>query len=130
MPHKPEELGSPEEWVKRAKSNLAIARQPKTEDIFFEDLCFETQQAAEKALKAVLLSKGIKFRLVHDLAELLTLLEQGGVSLPEDIRSAAALTDYSVEARYPGPFEPVTEEEFREALLIAGNVVSWAESQL
>ena len=130
MSHKPEELGSPEEWVKRAKSNLAIARQPKTEDIFFEDLCFETQQAAEKALKAVLLSKGIKFRLVHDLAELLTLLEQGGVSLPEDIRSAAALTDYSVEARYPGPFEPVTEEEFREALLIAGNVVSWAESQL
>ncbi len=130
MPHNPKELGNPEVWIRRAKSNLAIAKQPRTKDIFLEDLCFETQQAAEKALKAVLLSKEIKFRLVHDLAELLTLLEQGGVSLPEDIRFAAALTDYSVEARYPGPFEPVTEEEFREALLIAGNVVSWAESQL
>ena len=116
--------------IKRAKSNLAIAKQPRTEDIFLEDLCFETQQAAEKAFKAVLLSKGIQFRFVHDLAELLTLLEQNGIALPEEIRSAAALTDYSVEARYPGPFEPVTDDEFREALIIAENVVSWAESQL
>ena len=130
MPHNPQELGSPEDWIKRAKSNLAIAKQPRTEDIFLEDLCFETQQAAEKAFKAVLLSKGIQFRFVHDLAELLTLLEQNGIALPEEIRSAAALTDYSVEARYPGPFEPVTDDEFREALIIAENVVSWAESQL
>jgi HEPN domain-containing protein len=130
MPHNPKELGSPEDWIRRAKSNLAIAKQPRTKDIFLEDLCFETQQAAEKALKAVLLSKGIQFRFVHDLAALLTLLERNGIALPEDIRSAAALTDYSVEARYPGPFEPVTDNEFREALIIAGNVVSWAESQL
>lgn len=34
---------SPKEWIKRAKSNLAIARQPKTPDIYWEDLCFETQ---------------------------------------------------------------------------------------
>jgi len=26
-------LGTPEEWLRRAKSNLAIARQPKTDDI-------------------------------------------------------------------------------------------------
>lgn len=76
------------------------------------------------------MSKGVQFRLVHDLAELLTLLEQNGVSLPDKIRDAAALTDYSVEARYPGPFEPVTEEEFSEALQIAENVVTWAESQI
>ncbi len=130
MSHKPSELGSPEDWLKRAKSNLAIAKQPKTEDIFLEDLCFEAQQAAEKAIKAILLSKGIQFRFVHDLAEHLTFLEQNGIHLPEEIRAAAALTDYSVEARYPGPFEPVTEEEFREALLLAEKVVLWAESQI
>jgi hypothetical protein len=27
--------------LNRAKSNLAIARQPKTEAIYWEDLCFE-----------------------------------------------------------------------------------------
>ena len=130
MPHNPNDIGTPQEWLKRAKSNLAIAGQPKTDEIYLEDYCFETQQAAEKALKAVLLAKGIQFRFVHDLAEFLTLLEQNGVALPDEIRAAAALTDYSVEARYPGPFEPVTEEEFREALNIAEAVVKWAESQI
>lgn len=123
-------LGTPQEWLKRAKSNLALAKQPKTEDIYWEDLCFETQQAAEKALKAVLLSKKIQFRFVHDLAELITLLENNGVSLPEGVRTAAILTDYSVEARYPGPFEPVTKEEFKKALKIAVDVVAWAEKQI
>ncbi len=130
MPHERNGLGTPEDWLKRAKSNLAIAKQPKTEDIFLEDYCFEIQQAAEKALKAVLLSKDIKFRFIHDLAELLTLLEQNGIPFPEEIKSAAALTDYSVEARYPGPFEPVTEIEFKDALKIAETVVKWAESEI
>ncbi len=129
-PRDRENLGRPEEWIKRAKSNLAIARQPATEDIYWEDLCFETQQAAEKAIKAVLLFKNIPFRLVHDLSELLTLLEQRDVHLPDDIKAAAVLTDYSVEARYPGPFEPVTEDEYREALRLAEIVVAWAESQI
>ncbi|MBI5141488.1 MAG: HEPN domain-containing protein [Nitrospirae bacterium] len=122
--------GTPQEWLNRAKSNLAIARQPATDEIYLEDLCFETQQAAEKALKAVLLEKGIKFRYVHDLAELLTLLERNGVALPDNIRSAAILTDYSVEARYPGPFEPVSVDEFNESLKLAEAVVEWAETQI
>jgi HEPN domain-containing protein len=116
------------DWIRRAKSNLAIARGPVSDDVFREDLCFEAQQAAEKALKAVLINKNIPFRFVHDLAELLTLLEKHDVSLPDQIRSAASLTDYSVEARYPGPFEPVTESEFKEALHVAEAVVDWAEA--
>lgn len=130
MPPEVISLGSPEEWLKRAKSNLALAKQPKSEAIYFEDLCFETQQAVEKALKAVLLSKGVKFRFVHDIAELLTLLDENGIEFPETIRAAAALTDYSVEARYPGPFEPVSEDEFKEAVHIAEIVVRWAETQI
>lgn len=130
MQHDMNTLGTPEDWLRRAKSNLAIARQPKTEEILLEDFCFEIQQAAEKALKAVLLSKGIKFRFVHDLAELLTLLEHNGILFPEKIRAAADLTDYSVETRYPGPFEPVTEIEYRDALEIAEAVVRWAESEI
>lgn len=130
MPPDSPSLGTPREWLNRAKSNLAIARQPKTEEIYWEDLCFETQQAAEKALKAVLLARGIKFRFVHDLAELLTSLEKNGITIPPEIREAAILTDYSVEARYPGPFEPITEDEFCESLRIAETVVAWAGEQI
>ncbi|MDO8447024.1 MAG: HEPN domain-containing protein [Deltaproteobacteria bacterium] len=129
MPHKLAELGTYEEWLRRAKSNLALARVQKTEDICWEDLCFETQQAAEKAIKAVLIHNNIQFRFVHDIAELLTLLEQNNIQFPEEVRAAAELTDYAVEARYPGPFEAVSEEEFLRAFKIAATVVSWAESQ-
>lgn len=130
MAGRPTVSGTPREWLNRAKSNLAIAGQPGTDEIYLEDLCFETQQAAEKALKAVLLAKGIKFRFVHDLAELLTLLEKNNVALPDDVRAAAILTDYSVEARYPGPFEPVSDDEFRESRRLAEAVVAWAETQI
>ena len=123
-------LGTPHQWLNRAKSNLAIARQPKTDQIYWEDLCFEVQQAAEKALKPVMLAKGIKFRFVHNLSEHLTLLERSGVALPDEVKNAAILTDYSVEARYPGPSEPITEGEFRNSLRIAEAVVAWAERQL
>jgi HEPN domain-containing protein len=49
MPPRRRAPGTPQEWLARAKSNLVMARREKTEDLFWEDLCFETQQAAEKA---------------------------------------------------------------------------------
>jgi len=43
--------------LKRAKSNLKIAKAGKVfKDILYEDLCFDCEQAVEKALKAVLVS--------------------------------------------------------------------------
>jgi len=130
MPRDPNELGTAYDWLRRAKSNLIRAKQPKPEEVLWEDLCFDTQQAAEKALKAVLVARRIPFRFVHDIAELLTLIENQSVTLPEEIKASAELTDYSVESRYPGPFEPVTEEELNRALKIAEIVVAWAESQI
>jgi len=121
------DLGSPKGWLRRAKSNLIRAKQPKHEEVFWEDLCFDAQQAVEKSFKALLLFHKIPFRFVHDIAELLTVLEQNGLSLPEQIRAAAELSDYAVEARYPGPMEPVTEDEYKEAVKTAEMVVSWVE---
>ena len=130
MPPDPSQLSTAHAWIKRARSNLARAHQPKPEEVFWEDLCFDTQQAVEKSLKAVLLARGIPFRFVHDIAELLTNLQNSDVCLPDEVLAAAGLTNYAVEARYPGAFESVTEEEFKEALRIAEAVVAWAESQV
>jgi HEPN domain-containing protein len=44
-------VGIPEDWLRRARSNLARASTAKTDEIMWEDLCFDAQQAAEKALK-------------------------------------------------------------------------------
>jgi HEPN domain-containing protein len=121
------DIGSPIDWLGRAKSNLIRAKQPKHEEVFWEDLCFDAQQAAEKALKALLLYNKIPFRFVHDIAELLTVLEQNGISFSEEIRAAAELSDYAVEARYPGPMEPVTEDEYKEAVRMAESVFAWVQ---
>lgn len=118
----------PREWLNRARSSLAKARIVSEEDvIYLEDLCFDVQQAAEKAIKAVLIHLNIRFPYVHDLAQLLVLIEQSGRRVPDSVGRALILSDYAVESRYPGLAEVVTEEEYEEALTIATVVVRWVE---
>jgi HEPN domain-containing protein len=119
----------PREWLNRARSNLARA-QTKITGVYLEDLCFDAQQAAEKAIKALLIKRGVTFPYVHDLARLVTLLEEAGQEIPEFVRRAEALTRYAVVTRYPGLAEPVTEAHFQEAIAVAKAVLEWVEDQL
>jgi HEPN domain-containing protein len=127
MPPRDQIPGTPQDWLKRAKSNLAIAKAEKPKEALWEDLCFDAQQTAEKSFKAVLLHKNIAFRYVHDIHELITSLMKNGIDVPPDIQQAAGLTEYAVKTRYPG-IEPVSEEEYYEAVQLAEQVLAWAES--
>ena len=118
----------PREWLRRARSNLSQAKGGiRLPEVCLEDLCFQAQQAAEKAMKGMLVALRVRFPYTHDLAVLLSLLEQAEQTVPEQIRGAAQLSDYAVEARYPGLAEPVTREEYEEAVSIAEAVMRWAE---
>ena len=119
----------PREWLNRARSNLALAKN-RVPDAYLEDLCFEAQQAAEKAIKAVMIARKIEFPYVHDLARLLSLLDAVGESIPETVRRAEELTLYATEGRYPGLTNPAVESEYTEALAIAEAVVRWAEERI
>jgi HEPN domain-containing protein len=88
------------------------------------------EQAAEKALKALLRDRGIEFPPVHDLGELVDLLTRKWIAVPERIREAVSLTHYAVQTRYPGDYEPVSEQEWHEALQLATAVVRWVEGEL
>jgi len=94
-----------------------------------EDLCFEAQQAAEKALKALLLCLTGDYPRTHALALLLTRLEPH-LSVPPAIREVVELTDYAVQVRYPGDYHPVSEEEYRRAVVVAERVLDWAADQI
>jgi len=118
----------PRSWLLRAYSNLRLAEKGQGKDIMLEDLCFNTQQAAEKALKAVCLFKEQDFPKTHSITRLVDILETTGVEVPEQIKFADVLTQYAVQTRYPGPIEEITFEEYQEALAIAARVVFWAES--
>lgn len=53
----------PREWLNRAHSNLELAKNEYGKEVYFEDLCFNAQQAAEKAIKAVFVFHKIPFRI-------------------------------------------------------------------
>jgi HEPN domain-containing protein len=122
---------SPEEWMSHAKSDLRLALLAAEDPyIRLEQVCFHAQQAAEKAIKAVLLSRGIEFPLTHDIEELLEITESSGLELPEEVREAGLLTPYAVETRYPGYWFGIARDDVQKAMRIAEQTVSWAVHNL
>jgi HEPN domain-containing protein len=118
-----------EDWLQRAESNLEIARRARGEKVFLEDLCFEAQQAAEKALKALLIYLSGDYPRVHSFTLLLERLEQHA-AVPEPIREVVELSDYAVQIRYPGDYYPVSKEEYERAMELAERVLQWVRSQI
>lgn len=127
MPHRLRDPEDPREWMRRARSSLArAAAGPPTPEVLYEDLAFDAQQAAEKAVKAVLVGRKTAFPKTHSLERLLDLVEQGGDDVPAPVREAGTLTPYAAATRYPG-IEPVTEDQYQAALAVSRAVVEWAQ---
>ena len=126
MPPEQPRADAPVRWLDNARADLARARAPLPPGGLYEHFCFHAQQAAEKSLKAVLLQKGIEFPFTHNLRTLLNLLTNE-MEVPPRLLQAALLNPYAVTTRYPGEMEPVTEDEYREAIRLAEMVVQWAE---
>ena len=119
----------PREWINRARSNLAMAKH-RVPGAYLEDLCFQAQQAAEKAIKALMIAYDIDFPYVHDLTRLLVVLESSGESIPGCVRRSVNLTRYAVATRYPGIEQPVSEQQYTEAIADAEAVIEWANARL
>jgi len=120
------EPGSPAEWLQYARSDLAVARQSLGPEVLKETLCFHAQQAAEKAIKAVLVHCGIAFPKLHSIERLVDLLPTD-VPRTHDLAAAHELTPFAIVVRYPGGRERITEEQYCEAVRLAEAVVAWAE---
>jgi HEPN domain-containing protein len=73
--------------------------------VSFGPLCYHAQQAAEKAVKAVLIARSTPFPYIHDVGRLLDLARASGVVVPESLADADLLTDYASMVRYPGKVE-------------------------
>jgi HEPN domain-containing protein len=73
------------------------------DDAFLDVACFETQQAIEFLIKAILLENGVSYSKSHDIRYLLSLLEQVNFSF-EKMDSldllADTITDWEENSRY------------------------------
>src|SRR4029077_18004509 len=89
----------PHEWLNRARGNLVRA-ESCIPGAYLEDLCFDAQQAAEKAIKAIFICRGEDFPFVHDLEKLLGMLQRNGVKIPKYVLDADELTRFAFRTRY------------------------------
>ena len=120
----------PREWMRQANINLARAITHLPDLEMLENMCWDAQQAAEKAIKARLISLDVEFPYTHKIKELLDCLEAAGDAIPDDVRAATMLTEYAVVTRYPWCGAPVTEEQHIAATTAATAVVRWVETLL
>ncbi len=112
-------------WFRKAVTDLRSA----DEDIaaappILEDAVFHCQQAVEKAIKGFLTFHQRPFGKTHDLRELGKACASLEPGLSPLLERAAPLTWYAWKFRYPGTPEEPSEEEAREAVGIAREVVA------
>lgn len=123
--------GTAEDWLRHAKSDLAVARDVKSNpDVLPNQTAFHAQQAAVKALKAAMIHERIVFPLTHDLKVLVKRWTDSGRIWPSALTDVKTLNPYAVESRYPGYIHQITSTEVLAAIDMAERVVSWAESVL
>ncbi|MFB3883289.1 MAG: HEPN domain-containing protein [Armatimonadota bacterium] len=118
---------SVQEWIAYARSHLTAARAAAGQSILWAIPCFEAQQAAETAIKGVLIYFGTRPPRIHDIGRLLDLLPPE-LDTTVGVEASPGLTRYAFVTRYPGGAVPVTEDDYREALRLAEAVVAWADS--
>jgi HEPN domain-containing protein len=90
--------------------------------------CFHAQQCAEKYIKAMLASKGVKFLLTHNLNVLNTQCVSAGIKIEAEENWLALLSGYAVAARYDREIPSLADA--KEALEIATMVRKFSRTFL
>ena len=87
-------------WLAQAENDLAFAGLAAREG-FFAQACFNSQQAAEKALEAFLYSRGAEHVFGHSVADLITECARIDTEFTPLKARATPLDQYYVSTRYP-----------------------------
>ena len=111
------------EWIGKAENDLKTAAHTLKlgADCPTDTVCFHAQQCVEKYLKAFLVALGIAIPRTHDI-ETLTELVPPHARPSLTVEQQRELTGYATTLRYPGPYEPVTLSEAKEAVKLARRV--------
>lgn len=117
-------------WLRYAAEDLASAKTlAESSTAVPRQSCWLAQQAAEKALKAALVCRRIDFPRTHDLDLLRNLL-------PADCRArtepadVAELTEWAIEARYPGDWPEATPADAARAIATAAVIVQIVHQEM
>ena|SRR5438094_872232 len=111
-------------WMARASEDL-VAASVLFDRGLFSHAAFHAQQAAEKALKGLVIARGGGLARTHDLDR----LARDGKA-PQPVADAAAfLTGFYTASRYPDVPGGVTASDAEEAIQRAKEVHAWCQKQ-
>ena len=115
-----------EKNINAAKDLFYVNRHPKP----YEIICFLSQQAAEMAVKAVLIQNGVDVELTektHDIGRLLDSLSLYVDDIGDELYdSADELFPYSVVTRYPTKIYDIQENETVLAIKNSEKLCEWS----
>jgi len=115
------------DWMRIAHMDLSSAEYLQGHrPLPIEIICYHCQQAAEKAIKAILAYYESDIPHIHDLGKLLAAAMQHEGSLRSLFPQAYRLTNYATFTRYPGDVE-ITEEDMKTALKYSEDILSQVE---
>lgn len=123
----------PIDWIKAAEIDLKSAKTLGIETDLSAPVAFHSQQAAEKAIKAIILKNSHKISKTHDLMKLAKEAEIVQDNILDKLRY---LNRFYNPTRYPdaaaGSLEEglPTSEQAEEALKGAEEVVEFSKNQL
>lgn len=119
------------DWLEQAKDDLKFARYAISGN-FYSQACFISQQAGEKAMKALALHLGADKIRGHSLKDLSIAMGING-----DFLTAAKTLDlYYISARYPDSFfsgfpsEYFSEEQAKQAVDFAQQIINRADVEI
>lgn len=117
MTHDPELVAETRAWLLRGLRDLEAGAFGLTAPSpFTEDAVFHAQQAAEKALKGILVWHGVPFRKTHSLEELGAQCEDVDLTAPGILRLVAEQEDPAVRGWWQDEYLCLLTEMDRSAL--------------
>lgn len=118
-------------WFNKANSDLKVAKTilKHTPDLT-DSICFHSQQAVEKYLKAFLLKLNIKIERTHDLSYLCKLIRKK-VNVPKEyFEICSQLTQYAITVRYPLEIEEPSLKEAKNSVTSAQKIIKWIKKEI
>ena len=114
------------EWLARAEHDLRVAEFLLTmPDPPPESIGFHAQQCAEKALKAYLTLRRVRFERRHDLNYLIDLCTPLDSAFDQLRSEADELTPYAVEYRYPDALPLLSLDAARSTVETANRIYAF-----
>ena len=90
-----------QEWLQKANEDYGFASSSMEFTDYFGQICFHFQQAAEKYLKAFIISNKLNFRPVHNLLELLSICKKYDPEIKQLEHACHFLNPFYIDSRYP-----------------------------